>query len=93
MNKNNGLSARFTARVINYVLLCLAIARSFSACVMEKGFCRSPKMKPKQRGRNRVRPSGHASSLSDVEQPGSGSCIAAFVGDAVGEELLLGAVR
>lgn len=50
-------------------------------------------MKPKQTGRNRVRPSGHASSLSDMEQPGCGSCIAALVGDAVGEELLLGAVR
>lgn len=46
-------------------------------------------MKPKQTGTN----SGHASSQSDMQQPGSGSCIAAFVGDTVGEGLLLGAVR
>lgn len=50
-------------------------------------------MKPKQTGMNRVRPSGRASSQSDMEQAGSGSCIAVFAGDAVGEGLLLGAVR
>lgn len=50
-------------------------------------------MKPKQTDRNRVRPSGHASNQSDREQPGSGSCIDAFVGDAVGEGLLPGAIR
>jgi len=50
-------------------------------------------MKPKQTGMNRVRPSGCASSQSDTEQPGAGSCVAAVVGDAAGEGRLMGAVR
>lgn len=50
-------------------------------------------MKAKQIGMNRVQPSGHALSQSDMEQPGPGSCIATFAEDTVGEMQLLGAVR
>lgn len=88
INKNNCLSAWFIAKATNYIFLCLAITRVFIHVLWRREFAGGLQVKPNQTGRSRTCPSGYASGQLDVEQPGSGSCIAAFAGDALGEGLL-----
>lgn len=92
INKNNCLSTWFIARATNYILLCLAITRVFMHVLWRREFAEGLQ-KSNQTGTSRTWPSGYASGQSDTEQPGSGSYIAAFVGEALGEGLLLWAVR